>query len=303
MLCKYTVSIKVEAMKVGRLNLGILLYLLLEICVAFAYAGDIRDDIRVSDAKAESKNGGFLEVGVAAVIERRIKAGLDPESDNEVSLDLGLSISAGYRYRQLFVEASDSGFDGLNFGVTLFDSDRWSVDLLLANIAGQINEDDDDAPPPVTESERNRATLERDSLFIAAGTRVTGYFDDTILQLRLVSDWYGDNGILGSARIGRQWQLGNWNVQAIAGARYNSAQFNNYLYGVSSEEQSQRFAQYSAKRAWIPEVEFGASLPLGENWVYSTRLRYRHYPSSVTNSPLVAHSSDVILYSGIHYVF
>ena len=92
-------------------------------------------------------------------------------------------------------------------------------------------------------------------------------------------------------------------MQAIAGVRYNSAKFNNYIYGVTSEEQSQRFSQYTAKQAWIPELEFGASLPVKEDWVFSTRLRYREYPDSVTDSPLVAKNSDVILSTGIHYVF
>jgi outer membrane protein len=290
-------------MKIVRPYSVILVFLLFESSFELALAGDIGDDIRGTDASSATKNGGFLEIGLAATLERRSDIRVNPESDEDIQLGVGFSLSAGYRYRRFFIEASESGFDGLNMGFNLFDSDRWSVDLLLANISGNITIESDKPPPPDTESERNQAILERDSLFIAAGTRLTGYFGDNIVQLRLVSDWYGDNGILGSARIGRQWQLGNWNVQAIAGLRYNSAEINNFVYGISSEEQSQRFPQYSADRAWIPEIEFGASLPVRENWVYTTRLRYREYPSSVTNSSLVVNNSDVILSSGIRYVF
>ena len=284
-------------------HLNRLIGLACALCVGFAHAGDIGDDIRAGDTNPSSKNGGFLEIGLAASLERRIERVENPELDDDIKLGIGFSISAGYRYRKLFIEASESGFDGLNMGVTLLESDRWSVDLLLANIAGGITLESDEPPPPVTESERNRAILERDSIFVAAGTRLTGYFGDNIVQLRLVSDWYGDNGILGSARAGRRWQLGNWNVQAIAGVRYNSAEFNNYQYGVTSEEQSLRFPEYSAKQAWIPEVELSASVPVKKNWVYTTRLRYREYPDSVTDSPLVVNSNDVILSSAIHYVF
>lgn len=279
------------------------MFLLVDTCFVFAHAGDIADDIRKSDSSYATKNGGFLEIGLSATLEQRSDLRVNSESDDDIHLGVGFSLSAGYRYQRLFIEASESGFAGLNMGVTLFDSDRWSVDLLLANISGNITIESDEPPPPDTESERNQAILDRDSLFIAAGTRLTGYFGDNIVQLRLVSDWYGNNGILGSARVGRQWQLGNWNVQAIAGLRYNSTEINNYVYGISSEEQSERFPEYSAERAWIPEVEFGASLPVRENWVYSTRLRYREYPSSVTNSPLVENNHDVILSSGIRYVF
>ena len=283
----------------------VLLFSILSLCTSFVHADDIGDAIRDTDAGSKGKNGGFLEIGVAATLNRDIKATLNPDPDDDVviELGLGLSLSAGYRYNRLFIEASESGFDGLNLGINMLESDHWSVDVLLANINGNITVESDEPPAPTTENERNQAILDRDSLFIAAGARFTGYFGDNIFQLRLVSDWHDDNGILGSARAGRRWQVGNWNVQAIAGVRYNSAEFNNYIYGVTSEEQSVRFPQYTAKQAWIPEVELGASVPVKENWVYSTRLRYRAYPSSVTNSPLVVENSDIILTSAIHYVF
>ncbi len=268
-----------------------------------ALAGEIGDELRAADSGNASKNGGFLEVGAAMTVQQSIYRRADPTEDNDISLNVGLSISAGYRYERLFFEASESGFNGLNFGVVLLENDRWRADLLLANISGHISIESEEPPIPSTEDERNDAILSRDSLFVAAGARLTGYFGDNLVQLHVVSDWHDDNGVSGSARVGRQWQVGNWNVQAIGGARYYSQQFNNYLYGVSAEEQSQRFTQYVAGNAWIPEFEVGASLPLKKNWVYSSRLRYRHYPNSVTNSPLIANDADVILTSAIHYVF
>lgn len=284
-------------------GVGGVLLLFLWIFATPVMAGDISNDIRSSEPAAPSKRGGFLEIGVAAAIEERIQRSLDPSEDGDLELSLRLSLSAGYRYERLFFEASESGFDGLNMGVVLYENDRWSFDLLLANVAGELTLESDEPDTPITEAERNKAIIERDSFYVAAGGRLTGYFGDTLVQLRLVSDWYGDNGLLGSARVGRNWQLGNWNIQAVAGMRYNSSKFNNYLYGVSAEEQSIRFPEYSTKRAWISEVELGASLPLKQNWVYSTRLRFRHYPDSVTDSPLVIDGDDVILTSAIHYVF
>lgn len=266
-------------------------------------AADIADEVRATEPGPASENGGFLELGLTATLASRIAQTPDAADNDNFDLEFGVAISAGYRYERLFLEASESGFDGLNLGVTLHESARWSVDLLLANIAGSLTVESDEPPPPVTEEEKNRATLERDSLFIAAGTRVTGYFGDSIVQLRLVSDWYDDNGILGSARVGRQWQLGNWNLQAVGGARYYSPRFNNYLFGVGADEQTQRFPRYRAGSAWIPEVELGASMPVSRDWVYTTRLRFRLYPNSISNSPLVDDSADAILTTGLHYVF
>ena len=283
---------------VGRVSL-----LSLWILSAPLWAGDITSDVRSTEQTTSNKRGGFLEIGVAAAIEERIQRSLDPAEDGDLNLAIRLSLSAGYRYDRLFFEASESGFDGLNMGVVLWENDRWRFDALLANVAGNLTLESDEPPPPTTEAERNRAIIERDSFYVAAGGRLSGYFGDTLIQFRLVSDWYDDNGLLGSARVGRNWQLGNWNIQAVAGMRYNSSQFNNYLYGITSEEESERFPEFTTKHAWISEVELGASLPLKENWVYSSRLRFRNYPSSVIDSPLVIDGDDVILTTAIHYVF
>ncbi len=290
-------------MKTNYSWIGRALLLYLWILSAPLWAGDISSDVRSTEPTTSNTRGGFLEIGIAAAIEERIQRSLDPSEDGDLNLAIRLSLSAGYRYDRLFFEASESGFDGLNMGVVLWENDRWRFDALLANVAGNLTLESDEPPPPTTESERNRAIIERDSFYVAAGGRLSGYFGDTLIQFRLVSDWYDDNGLLGSARVGRNWQLGNWNIQAVAGVRYNSSQFNNYLYGITSEEQSERFPEFTTQHAWISEVELGASLPLKENWVYSSRLRFRNYPGSVTDSPLVIDGDDVILTTAIHYVF
>lgn len=265
-------------------------------------AGDIAMDVRTVDAERNA-NGGFLELGVSVHAAQRLMDSYDPDEADDVEMGVNLSVSAGYRYRNFFIEGADDGFDGLNLGVTLAETKHWDFDLLLANINGEITIESDEPPPPETEAERNRAILERDSLYIAAGPRLTGYFGDTLVQLRLVDDWFDGNGSLGSARVGRQWQFGNWNLQAIAGARYYSQQFSDYLYGVTAEEQSERYPQYSAGNAWMPEAEVGLSVPINQDWVYRSRLRYRHYPEAVSDSPLTVRDHDVIFTNGIHYVF
>ncbi|MGQ7845846.1 MipA/OmpV family protein [Granulosicoccus sp. 3-233] len=249
------------------------------------------------------ENGGFLELGLTAQIERHALAHKNPDDNGDGDFSLGVMVSAGYQHDRYFVEATDSWFGGLNLGVNLLQTPELSVDLLLANIAGHISIESDEPPAPVTEQERNDAILDRDSLFIAAGTRITAYRGDSLLQLRLLSDWYDDNGLQASARLGHRWQVGNWNFQGIVGARYYSSTFNNYLYGVTDAEASQRFPSHTTGHAWIPEVELGASYPLSRDWVYTSRLRFKQLPASVTDSPLVTDDQEIFLTTGIHYVF
>ncbi|MBX2881626.1 MAG: MipA/OmpV family protein [Granulosicoccus sp.] len=264
----------------------------------------------MSDADSErNPEGGFLELGLAMTLRDNHILQPEPDDNEDVELEFEISVSAGYRFRNFFIEGTDQiegiddGFSGLNLGATLLETAHWDVDLLFANIAGTATVDSEDPPPPETEAQRNYAILNRDSLFVAAGPRLRGYFNDTIVQLRLVSDWYDDNGILASARVGRQWQLGNINLQAIAGARFFSDKFSNYIYGISESEQSERFPAYTATRSIIPEVELGLSKPLNRDWVLRSRMRIRQYPNSISDSPLAVSDRHIVITTGIHYVF
>ncbi|MFK7994265.1 MAG: MipA/OmpV family protein [Granulosicoccus sp.] len=265
-------------------------------------AGNSSSDLNI-DSQSRNENGGFFELGVVVEGGRFIRHRLDPDESDDISLGVGLDFSAGYRYGPLFVEATQSSFGGLNAGITIVENEHWELDFLLATISGNVTVESDEPPAPVTESERNKALVERDDLYIAAGARVTGYFDDNIVQLVLGSDWYEGSGVLGSLRAGRQWQLGNWNAQAIASVGYQSSEFNDYQYGIDVDEQSERFPAYSPGNAWIPRVEFGLSVPLKENWVYTSRIRYTQYPDSVADSPLVNRNEAFSLRTGIYYVF
>lgn len=276
------------------------------LCSRGAFAVEVSSDI-ANDTKTDSSsrhaNGGFFELGLVLNGGRSIWHQLDPEESDDFELGVGLEISAGYRYGRLFFEASENSFGGLNAGITLAESEHWDVDLLLANISGTVTIESDEPPTPVTELERNEAILDRDSLYIAAGGRLTGFFGNNLLQLRVLSDWYDGNGLLGSVRVGKQWQLGNWNAQTIAGVRYYSGKFSDYQYGVDADEQSVRFPAYKAGSAWIPEVEFGLSVPVRENWVYASKIRYTQFPDEVTDSPLINRDDAVYLSTGFHYVF
>lgn len=259
-------------------------------------ANDTKDD-------TSNANGGFLELGLVIDGQQAARHKLDPEESDDTSLGIGLVVNAGYRFGRVFFEATESGYTGLNAGITLAETDHWTFDLLLANIAGNVTIESDEPPEPTTEQERNEAILDRDSLFIAAGGRLTGHYGDNIIQLRLLSDWYDGNGEFGSVSVGRQWQIGNWNTQLSASARYLTSEFSDYQYGVDTDEQSERFTAYEAGSAWIPEIEAAARVPIYKDWVYSTRVRYRALPDSITDSPLINRSESISFSTGVYYVF
>lgn len=268
------------------------------------HAADIVDEVRNPGQSPAAENGGFLEIGLIAGAESRPWQQYDPADNDRFDGIAGILISGSYHYKRVFAEAIMFGLDGLNLGANLWQNERWAVDFLALNIDGK---------PPSTseitdenlsaEEKRDKQLLDRDNGFVSAGIRVTGYFGDTISQFRLVSDYYDSHGIIASARVGRQWLAGNWKIQGLLGARYNSAKINQSWYGVEPAEATLRFPTWQADHSVQLETQLGVSYPINRDWVFRSDLLYIHYPAAVTNSPLLANSRDFAFIFGLSYVF
>ena len=132
---------------------------------------------------------------------------------------------------------------------------------------------------------------------------MTGYFGNGIAQFRWVTDYFENSGELGSARLGRQWQRGNWNLHGYVGLRYYSSSINNYWFGVTADDATERYPVYVPGNALLPEAEVGASYPLTRDWVLASQLRYLRYTDTIVDSPLVESPHDVTVSLDIKYVF
>jgi len=100
------------------------------------------------------------------------------------------------------------------------------------------------------------------------------------LSRTIVQDYFDSAGILANARLGQQWQRGNWNLNGYVGVRYYSPDISNYWFGITAEEATERFPSYTAKQAFVPEAEVGASYPLTRDWVFATQFRVSSMCSS-----------------------
>lgn len=263
-------------------------------------ASDIAHEVRNSGSSVGISS--YFELGAEAYIFTEYKAPEDP--GDELNSDAGASVFIGGAYykRGFFLEAAYGTFDGINLGYNLWRSDDWSVDLLAASVRGGLTADND---IEITDSDkvRDRKLLDRDSIYSGAGVRVTGYLGDYIMQYRLVSDTHGGNGITSSVRLGRHWQYRNWNFHGIAGVEYSSADTNNYLWGVTAAEATQRFSEYQAGASISPHAELGLAYPMSENWVFRSFARYQYLPSEVQDSPLVEKDYVATLSASVIYVF
>jgi len=268
--------------------------LLLSLLVLPVSASDIAMDIRQNSVDAEG--GGFFEIGLGFQYSSGVNKEAGGGDDEESSVELNLG--GAYFYKGFFVEAAIDTYDGLNLGYQLVGDQEWSVDVLFSSLSGEFFLDSE------TKAKSAEAKLiDRTSLYNGAGVRITRYFNDYVVQGRLVSDIYKNNGIRASARLGRNWQLRNWNLHSIASLDYASAKTMRYLVGITNEEATPLFTAYRPKSGTAVSLELGAAYPVSEHVVWSSRLLHTQYSPEVANSPLLVDDVFTGFRTTLSYVF
>lgn len=284
-------------------KLPLFLTLVTTLLVEPVFAADIASDVRKGAGAPDYSNGGYFEVGLSAnYANNPIEEGDDDEDDG--GFGAGLVLAGGYRYEGFFFEASQGSFDGLNLGYHLWNNQRWSVDFLANSSTGlfTLNSRDDNFRNS-NEARRNRKLEERRRLYSGLGFRLTGYFDNYILQYRLVTDTNGGDGVVSTARLGRSWQVKNWNFHGVISAQYTSAETNRSWHGVSDVEATTRFPEYDPGESVSFSAEIGVTYPLGKDWVFRSFVRYAPLSDEVKNSPLIDDDHGIVFFNSISYVF
>lgn len=265
-----------------------------------AFAADIATDVRAGSGAPDSSNGGYFELGPSATYGSNPRVNDSDEEGFNLSIELGGS----YRYKGVFVEASQGSFDGLNLGYNFWNNQHWALDVLAFSISGSFDSKNvDRIDTSLTEAQRDSELEDRNTFYSGAGIRVTGYYADYILQYRLVTDTHGGNGVLSTARLGKSWQLKNWNFHGIVSAQYNSATSNRYWFGVNAEEATTRFPEYEPGTSVSFSAEVGVTYPLGKDWVLRSYARYGVLSSEAKNSPLTDDDHWALFVNSISYVF
>jgi len=277
-----------------------LLILITMLTVEPLMAADIARDIRTGDSTPDTSNGGYFEIGAAAGYIDTPRIENPDDEDNDAFAGYGFSFE--YRYNGIFAEAAYGSWDGINLGYNFWNNDVWTVDFLALSGAIFDGKKHDDISG-LSEAERDYELLDRSFGFRGAGIRATAYWGDYIFQYRLLIDALDDNGVVSSARVGRSWQLKNWNFHGIASLGYASAKANQLWFGVTPEEATTRFGAYSPGSNFAFAAEVGATYPITEHWVFRSIARFGLQSSESKGSPLNKDSDSVSYSLNINYVF
>ena len=111
-------------------------------------------------------------------------------------------------------------------------------------------------------------------------------------------------GNLLEATYAAEVKWGSLSLFPQLGVERRSAQYTNYLYGVTpAESLASGYAAYNAGASTTPVLGLAADYSLTENWIINMQLRRRWLDSAVTNSPLVVRKTQDMGYVGLSYRF
>ncbi|PKH55575.1 structural protein MipA [Shewanella sp. Choline-02u-19] len=245
-------------------------------------------------------NGGYFELGASVYGVNKV----DIRQTDYQAVQPSLLISGMYQYKGLFVEMVHQSQDGINLGFNFWNSDNWSLDFLAANLKSTWARPEDVDPSTLNEAGRNAYLLSEESLYVGAGFRATRYWDGNyVFQYRIVSDYLNDQGIQSTARLGKSWQVRNWNFHALGSIEYSSSTLNRNLFGVGSDEATELFPEYHPGSSFSYGLEVGVAYPISESFVFRAMYRVNVLPDEVTESPF--NQADYVSFfnASISYVF
>ncbi len=280
----------------------IILWFLTLVCsYQLANADDIARDVRHSGSGPDNSNGGYFELGFGLTyfVDPFIQ---EDEDCGSHTVCPTLLIGGSYHYRGAFIELADTTADGLNLGYSLWGNARWTVDFIGLNVFGDIHLEPDKKKAD-TEFQRDYDLLYRSRLTFGTGTRVTGYFDNSIAQFRLLTDLFSGHGFVSSLRLGHSWQYRNWNFHSILSADWFSSEMVNYWVGVTDAEATARFPTYRASSTVFFSGELGLAYPVTEHWVARAYMRYSPLSSTISDSPLVDEKYGSVAAMALSYAF
>lgn len=272
-----------------------LLWAVLPALVSFqAFAADnSREVIETGDTR-----DAFVEIRLLLSSDRIPLIGFNDQDTVEESTDsingVALLIDTRFRYKNVFLEAVSDSFSNITLGYSLTGPGRGNIDLIASNLFFDVERSQVPGFESITDRDAD----------INLGVRSSISSDNNIAQFELTTDVSNSHsGVVGSIQVGRQQQIRNWNLHALAGFRYFSDNVIDHYFGVPSNEATATVQEYKGEAGLMSSLLVGATLPLSEKWLFNVQAEYIFLPDSVAESPLaqgdVAHSVGI----GIGYVF
>jgi len=214
------------------------------------------------------------------------------ESD-ETLFDLHILFETRFQYKRFFLETIAETFNDVVVGYSFYDNDSGNLDFIITNSLGEVERNEVPGFEQIEDREGD----------VNVGFRHSRYFGNTVLQTELVGNPTNvHEGFIGAVRVGRQKQLGNWDLTGYVGTRYFSDRVLDHFFSVSENEASADLPVYEAEGGFLTTVQVGANLPWTEKLVFNVGAAYSLLPESVSDSPLAQGDSMQEVTVGFTYL-
>lgn len=261
------------------------------------FAADISRDVRGPKGQSSS----FVELGFGLNKERIAVAGYNTDLEqlseiDDVNFDFRIFLDTRLEWKGFFAELIHESFGLATLGYTAWENESVVFDLILTSSLGELD------PSGIAGLE----SLEIREGAVEGGIRAMAYDGDNVIQFEAITDVSNTHsGFSLSWQFGRHWQLRNWATHTLLGLRYFSEGMVNHYFDVSANEARPEIGVpfYNASDGTIATLEFGATRPINENWVFKGTARAHRLPDAMLDSPLVTNRTAWSLGLNAIYVF
>jgi hypothetical protein len=243
-------------------------------CTAYSFAEDAQPGDKSQQTDINSRDGHYLSIG----------AGLGSYESplREEQNGLILAINGRYQRKGFFAELGigSSGSFGppslTTLGYNFYGTEHWNLDVLYA-----ITDGTSEFIYEVGGETKTLSTLP----ISGAGFRALGSWGNTTLQLvglHSFNSEFRPDAEVGYAAVwlGHRWQINNWSLNGLVGAKYRSSSLMNYQFGVTDSE----VGAYEPSSGVDYTAQIDLTYPISKNVLFQIYSSYTQFSDEMLDS-------------------
>jgi MipA family protein len=250
-------------------------------CAAHSFAEETQPEDKPQQTDINSRDGYYLSIG----------AGLGSYESplREEQNGLVLAINGRYQLKGFFAElgvGSSGSFGPPNLptlGYNFYGTEHWNLDVLYAITqgTGELSYEVDGEAKQIS-----RLPVS------GVGFRALGSWGNTTLHVvglhSFNSEFRPDADVSYAALwLGHRWQIKNWSLNGLVGAKYRSNSLMNYGFGVTESEADKVVGAYEPSSGVDYTAQIDLTYPISKNVLFQIYSSYTQYSDEILHSPII----------------
>lgn len=253
---------------------------------AYSVAEEAQSEDQPQQTDINSRDGYYLSVGTGL--------GSYESPLREEQNGLVLVINGRYQRNGFFAElgVSSSGSFGppslTTLGYNFYGTEHWSFDALYA-----ITDSSSEFSYQVDGEARKSSTLPVSGV----GLRALGSWGNTTLQLiglHSFNSEFRPDADVGYAALwlSHRWQIKNWSLNGLVGAKYRSGSLMDYQFGVTESEADKVVGAYEPSSGVDYTAQIDLTYPIRKNLLFQIYSSYTHFSDEMLDSPIISRVAE-----------